>query len=178
MTVTPWGDVDTHSHNWDERTFLLAKACKGPKVLELGAGRAVARFYFQREPGFSYTATDVTLNENIDQVIDLNEKNFFNLGNQHFDSAMLSGVLEYVDDLPSTFTFLFGYADELVFSYVPASHDLSVAELKYRIEQGWHSHYSVRTLIDLFAYRGQVVDYLGLWHKQHLLLKVSLGARK
>lgn len=166
--VHRWRSLEDHDPHWDARTIVVANAVRGPRVIEFGAGRCTARETLVAK-GMYYYATDAFPSGLCDRVVDLNWEELPTL--PRFDSALMSGVLEYVSDLPRCFEWLRSVADELVFTYVPAAQDLSLDEFGAR-SRYWHSHYSIRGLVDALANTGASTALLGQWNEHAVIRAV------
>lgn len=160
-----WEDPAKHSQAWAERSLRLAALVSGPAVIEFGAGQQVVRQSLI-DRGLTYVATDLTMRDGIAYEVDLNSETLAPI--PHFDSAILSGVLEYVRDVPRVFNYLKESVNEVVFSYALAPHDLTVADLQTRTKNLWRSHYSLRGLCDVVASAGANMMLAGTWRSQAL----------
>jgi hypothetical protein len=171
-----WVSVDDHDPKWDTRTLLIASFVKGLSVLELGSGRRIASGYFNSK-GIKYYSGDLVKGEN-DFVVDLNNpppREYFTFdGDETVDCVMLSGVLEYVNNIEEAFRLLKSVSGTIVFSYYIASHDITNEELFVRSEN-WHSHYSLRGLLDLIARIGGSARMVGVYEDRQIILRVDWG---
>ncbi len=146
--------------NWDERTKILAKFIKpNSHVIEFGAGnKSLLRFL---PPNCVYSSSDIVKRYPDTLVCDLNESINFDL--VAFNTAIFSGVLEYVYSIDNVFGQLSGKIENVILSYACA--DISGAN---RLKQGWLSDYRKEDLEIIFKkYNYKVEDYRE-WNKQSI----------
>lgn len=153
-----WKKPEQLFKDWNERTKLLASMVEpGAGVIEFGAGNMALIKYLPT--GCQYTPSDIVQRNPKFLKCDLNEPISFDLSG--FDTAVLSGVLEYVYDIDNVFSQFPIELRNVVLSY--SCNDISSAN---RLENGWLSDYSrkeLETIFDKYNYR--VVDYVE-WRKQ------------
>lgn len=146
--------------DWDERTQILAGFIKpGANIIEFGAGKMAIKKFLPSN--CVYTASDI--HKRADDVIicDLNNKISIDL--TKYDTAVFSGVLEYVYDLESVFYQLADSIQNVVISY--ACSDISIAN---RLKKGWLSDYSKKDLETIFEkYQYEVIEYRE-WRNQSI----------
>lgn len=154
-------EKSTELHDiWDERTKLLAKLIEpNSHVIEFGAGnKSLFRFL---PPHCVYSSSDIVKRYPDTLVCDLNESINFDLTT--FNTAIFSGVLEYVYSIDNVFEQLSGKIENVVLSYACA--DISEAN---RLKQGWLSDYRKEDLEIIFKkYNYKVEDYRE-WNKQSI----------
>lgn len=162
-----WEDAAAYD-DWDERTRLIASLIRpGSSVIEFGAGRRQLEQYL--DPSCSYVPSDLVSRGPGTIVLDLNRRPLPDLG-RRFDVAVLAGVLEYIQRLPSFAAWLASISDTVIASYTPArSRPRSLRRLCERYARagaGWVNSYSEEELLDVFARDGlqpvEVVD----WHTE------------
>lgn len=138
--------------NWNERTEIIASMLKPNSVIiEFGAGALSLKELIPKT--CSYTASDIVSRTPGVLVCDLNENIPFEL--EPFDTAVFSGVLEYVFDMDKVFYQLNNSIDNIILSY--ACKEISNAN---RLRNGWLSDYSRLELETIFKkYDYQVIDY-------------------
>jgi len=160
-----WVDAATYD-DWDERTRLIASLVSpGSSVIEFGAGRRLLEQYL--DPSCTYVPSDLVSRGPGTIVLDLNRRPLPDLG-RRFDVAVLAGVLEYIQRLPSFAAWLASISDTIIASYTPAkSRPRSLRRLREqyaRAGAGWVNSYSEEELLEVFARSGlqpaEVVD----WH--------------
>lgn len=145
---------------WNERTSILATMVKSKTILiEFGAGNMSLKKMLPE--GCSYTPSDIYARTPEILVCDLNENIPFDL--TKYDTAVFSGVLEYVYDVDKVFRQLSNSIDNIVLSY--ACSDISKAN---RLKSGWLSDYSKLELEVIFEkYDYQIVEYKE-WRNQSI----------
>lgn len=150
--IERWKKSSELHENWNERTKILASMVQpNSTVIEFGAGALSLKELISKT--CSYTASDIVSRAPGVLVCDLNESIPFEL--THFDTAIFSGVLEYVFDLDKLFYQLNNSIDNILLSY--ACKEISNAN---RLRNGWLSDYSRMELETIFKkYDYQVIDY-------------------
>lgn len=153
-----WKKTGELNEDWNERSIILAEMVNsGAKVIEFGAGKMRLKDYLP--PNCEYTPSDIHIRDSRVIYCDLNEDKMIDLKN--FDTAIFSGVLEYVYDLDGLFDKLAPSVKFINLTY--ACSDISGAN---RLKQGWLSDYTNSDLRDIFKRKGfLVVEYLE-WRKQ------------
>ena len=146
--------------DWDERTAILSGLIEpGSKIIEFGAGNMMLKKMLP--PNCTYTPSDIFVRSSDILMCDLNEKISFDL--HQFDTAVFSGVLEYVYNIEKVFEQLAEDVENIVLSYTCA--DVSTAD---RLNRGWLSDYTksdLERIFEKFQYR--VIDYKE-WRKQSI----------
>ena len=146
-------DRNLHS-SWDSRTELMARLVPpNTRVLELGAGRQILRHLLH--PSCTYFALDLVARTPETIVCDLNGRALPDLRWGHFDVAVLSGVLEYIHDVPSFVDWLAAQVRICIASYCchyphkSATGDLIRRNL--RLQGGWVNSLTEQDLVRLFT---------------------------
>ncbi len=155
-----WSKPEELYVDWDERTAILGKLInQGAKVIEFGAGNmALKRFL---PPNCSYTPSDIYKKNEEILVCDLNYE--INLDLSKYDTAVFSGVLEYVYDIDGVFRQLEKSVKNVILSY--ACSDISNAD---RLKRGWLSDYEKIELESVFwKYNYEITNYKE-WRNQSL----------
>ena len=149
-----WSRAGSLQANWDERTLMMAAYIQaGASVIEFGAGAQVLRAALPA--GCRYQPSDLVARTPDTLVCDLNS-GYPDLGG-HRDVAVLSGVLEYIKDLPGLFHWLCGRVDKVIFSYATFNHTPS---LLARRKNGWSNDLSEEELLRIVlsaGFQGRVV---------------------
>ncbi len=155
-----WKQTEELYVDWNQRTEILASMIpQGANIIEFGAGNMALKNYLP--PDCSYTPSDIYARTPEILVCDLNENIPFNL--TKYDTAVFSGVFEYVYDVEKVFRQLSEIIDNVVLSY--ACRDISKAN---RLKSGWLSDYSKKELIAIFEkFDYQIVEY-NEWRNQSL----------
>lgn len=160
-----WSQPDSLAVGWDERVRHLAEFIPADsRVIEFGAGHMALRRFLPT--GCTYTATDLVARDDQCEVYDLNADRLQPITNQ--DVAFLSGVLEYVHDVPRCIDHLTACGvSTWVLSY--AARDRSWWRLRViRRALGWVNDYSTAELEALFSSRGFRLDATKIWKGQRL----------
>lgn len=146
--------------DWDERTNILAGMIEpGSRIIEFGAGNRSLKNNLPTN--CTYTASDIWARIPDYLVCDLNENIEFEITN--FNTAVFSGVFEYVYDIDKVFEQLSPAIDHIILSY--SCSDISNAD---RLNNGWLSDYSKGELECIFAkFKYKIVEYKE-WRKQSL----------
>ncbi|WP_380751079.1 methyltransferase domain-containing protein [Salinimicrobium flavum] len=155
-----WKKTGELNEDWNERSIILAEMVNsGAKVIEFGAGKMRLKDYLP--PNCEYTPSDIHIRDSRVIYCDLNEDKMIDLEN--YDTAIFSGVLEYVYDLDNLFEKLAKSLKYINLTYACA--DISGAN---RLKQGWLSDYTNSDLRDIFERKGfKVMEYLE-WRKQSI----------
>lgn len=154
-----WSKDDVIHHNWQERTLLLANYIKdGSKVIEFGAGNAVLQNTLNNT--ITYQPVDILKRKENYLTCDLN-KYPLSIDLTPYDTAVFSGVLEYVYDLDPLLNALSQSINYLILSY--ACSDICKQD---RLPNGWLSDYTTHQLDSLFnKYSYKIVDQ-DIWKEQ------------
>lgn len=155
-----WKQKEELYLEWDQRTVILASMISpGTNIIEFGAGNMALKNHLP--PECSYTPSDLYKRHEGILKCDLNVGIEFSLAS--YDTAVFSGVLEYVYDVDKVFRQLSSSITKVVLSY--ACTDISNAD---RLRSGWLSDYSKKDLETIFKkYNYQIVEYEE-WRKQSI----------
>ncbi|MFN4762851.1 class I SAM-dependent methyltransferase [Gillisia sp. Q332] len=165
-----WNKPDQLFEDWNERTGILASMVRsGSVVIEFGAGNMALKSLLPQ--GCRYTPSDIVKRNPDFLKCDLNEEIPFDLS--AYDTAVLSGVLEYVYDIDNVFKQFPENMKNILLSY--SCKDISHAN---RLENGWLSDYSKKEMDAVFEkYDYQIVEYKE-WRNQSLFsLRKALKKR-
>lgn len=162
-TAEYWAALENHSEHWDKRTKLLVELVgDDTSVFEFGAGRSV--FMSCAKPGIRYGHHDLVARNRDTQVFDLNIRPLPVI--QGYQTAVFSGVLEYVVDLESFFNWLAEYFQIVVCSYATRER---TGTLRERHAAGWQNHLKENDLMALLNQIGfQCVQKAYYQHDQVL----------
>lgn len=157
-------DINRWKHNselfsdWDERTLILGSYIPlESNVIEFGAGNMVLKTLNFK----SYTPTDIVKRNQEMLVCNLNEPITLDL--THYDSAVFSGVLEYVYDIENVFQQLCQPINQVTLSYCCSD----IVTLS-RNKNGWLSDFTKNQLEEIFEkYNYKIEDY-SQWRNQSL----------
>jgi hypothetical protein len=158
--INRWEENRNLYKDWDERTAILGSLVENDaSVIEFGAGNKSLRKYI---PGNCfYTPTDIVRRSSDFLICDLNETIDIDLSN--YDTAVFSGVLEYVYDIDKVFEQLPDNIRTVLLSY--SCKDISQAN---RLENGWLSDYSSEELEEIFLSHQYILKDLKLWRNQSI----------
>lgn len=158
--IKRWEENRNLFKDWNERTAILGSFVKhNSRVVEFGAGNKSLEKYI---PGNCfYTPTDIVKRSSDFLICDLNETIDVDLSN--YDTAVFSGVLEYVYDIDKVFEQLPDNIKTVLLSY--SCSDISQAN---RLENGWLSDYSSKVLEGIFLDHQYSVQDLKLWRNQSI----------
>ncbi len=162
-----WKQTEELFVDWNQRTAILASMItQEANIIEFGAGNMALKNHLP--PDCSYTPSDIYKRSEGMLECDLNSRIEFEL--EPYDTAVFSGVFEYVYDMDKVFQQLSDSIDNVVLSY--ACSDISNAN---RLKSGWLSDYSKKELEDIFEkYSYQIVEYKE-WRNQSIFnLRKSL----
>lgn len=163
--IERWSQASSLMHDWDERTALMGMMVPaGSSVIEFGAGRLVLPKYLKG--GCSYQPVDLVARSDETIAFDLNASSYPELP-QHYDFAVFSGVLEYVNDIPRLFRWLTEVADNVVFSYAVTDY---LADPVTRCGNGWINSLSNIELLDILRKSGMQVQSSERWREQIIYL--------
>jgi len=168
-----WADPRNLYASWDPRNKQLAALVpNNSRVIEFGAGRRILERYL--DPSCSYVPFDIIDRGPGTIVCDLNQRPLPDLGANNYDVAVLSGVLEYVRDVPSVLDWLTKYVTVCVLTYAPAKvtgySPGALLERVGRLRHGWMNSYREEELRSLFRERGfELVDEED-WEEQRLFV--------
>ncbi len=166
-----WADSDNLFASWEPRNKQLAALVpKNTRVIEFGAGKRVLERYL--DPSCTYVPSDVVDRGPGTILCDLNERPLPSLDG--YDVAVLSGVLEYVRDVPSMLDWLTQLVGVCVLTYAPAKANgyspRALLDRFTRLRHGWMNNYREDELRSLFHERGFELTHGEDWEQQRLLV--------
>lgn len=155
-----WKNSRALDASWNERTYIMASFIKpGSKIIEFGAGNMSLKTRLPK--GCVYQASDIISRHPGIIECDLNKGIHIDLS--EYDTAIFSGVLEYVYNIENVVAQITGNIENIVLSY--ACSDISNAP---RLDRGWLSDYTKAELEDIFKlYDYEVLDYKE-WRNQSI----------
>ncbi len=155
-----WKNDRELSENWNERIELMAGMVpENARVIEFGAGKMALKKYLPSN--CEYQGADIIKRSPEMLVCDLNEGIGFSLA--AYDTAVFSGVLEYVYDIDKVFELLNEKIGLIILSY--ACED---AFSENRERKGWLSDYKKEELEAVFQkYDYKIRDYRE-WRRQSI----------
>lgn len=149
----------TFTANWDERTQLLADMIPhdAQSIIEFGVGNGSLREMLKDHQ--TYTPCDLTSRGSDTIVFDFNEPPYPEI--PRHDVAVLSGVFEYIVDLPFVVEFICSLTDQIICSYVENTKGKANTN-------GWCNTHSQNQFQQLFTVNGFTIVEKDLWGKQVL----------
>ncbi len=162
-----WEDLTNFDELWDERTQLIAGMIPaGSNVIEFGAGRRQLEKWLDKT--CSYYPSDLVDRGPGTLVLDLNQRPSPDLTHLCLDYAVFGGVLEYLQDLPATLTWLATQVPNCIVSYECAETSPgSLSRMKEhfrRLRYGWVNTFSAKELEEAFGQVGYKKTNAVSWH--------------
>lgn len=159
--IDRWKKETVFHRNWEDRTLKLASfVADSSNVIEFGAGHSPLPNFFKNR--VKYQAADI-VQRNPDMLIcDLNIRPI-QLSLEPYDTAIFSGVLEYVYDINTLFEVLEKNISQVIFSY--ACSDIC---RENRLLNGWLSDYTLAELKEVFTQTNYAILNEELWKDQTL----------
>lgn len=155
-----WKQNDVLHENWNERTAILADFINPQsKIIEFGAGNMYLKDYLKPA---NYTPTDIVKRFDETILCNLNETIYIDLSK--YQTAVFSGVLEYVHDIDKIFNQLNEFAvKQIVLSYCCSDINTASRELN-----GWFSDLTKKEIESVFEkYKYNILDYKE-WNEQSI----------
>ena len=149
--INRWKNSNELFEDWDQRTSILGNyIAPGSKVIEFGSGNMSLKKMLPKN--CTYTPSDIVKRTEETIVCDLNEPISFDLS--FYNTAVFSGVFEYVYDIDTVFKQLEKHIPHIILSY--ACNDICTHN---RLINGWLSEFTEKQLLDIFAkYSYDVID--------------------
>ena len=149
--INRWKNSNELFEDWDQRTSILGNyITPGSKVIEFGSGNMSLKKMLPKK--CTYTPSDIVKRTEETIVCDLNEPISFDLS--LYNTAVFSGVFEYVYDIDTVFKQLEKHIPHIILSY--ACSDICTHN---RLINGWLSDFTEKQLLDIFAkYSYDVID--------------------
>ena len=140
--INRWKNSNELFEDWNERTSILGSfITPGTKVIEFGSGNMSLKA--ELPENCTYTPSDIVKRTEETIVCDLNQPISFDLS--IYDTAVFSGVFEYVYDVDAVFKQLEKHVDHLILSY--ACSDICTHN---RLVNGWLSDFTQSQLLEIF----------------------------
>lgn len=161
-----WSNDKSLMPAWNMRSELIAKLVpENSTVFEFGAGAGVLQQHLSSS--CTYQKSDLVDRDGETVLFDLNAENLLPITG--FDTAVLSGVLEYIHDVPRTIDFLAANFKRVLLSY--ACVDKNSAD---RRSHGWVNDYTISELVSYFKDLGFGLYNYRKWKTQTILCLVKL----
>jgi len=164
--IERWSVKKELSIDWNERTAILGNfITPNAAIIEFGAGSMFLKDHLNNYK--SYMPSDIIKRFPETLVCDLNEPLTLDL--TAYDTAVFSGVLEYVYDIEALFQQI-NCINQVVLSYC-CSDVMKVS----REANGWLSDYTTSELEAMFGKNGYKIEHYQEWKKQSLynLIKIK-----
>ena len=178
-----WEFADSYSEDWKQRAVKLMDLFKTHEfdegsqyqVVEYGCGAyAPVNTLFNGKNGFEVSKFDIKAWDEQTRVIDLNSANVL-LPTTNI--SVFSGVLEYLNDVPSILSKAISASDYLLVSYAFLPSALFLDEGKFlnainnrAVSNGWRNHFTNKDLVEIISTIG-VISAIDVWNnKQSLFL--------
>jgi hypothetical protein len=130
-----WRHTATQPPSWDERNVIIASLIPpASRVIDIGAGFQSLRFLLQ---DCLYQPCDVVVSTSDTWYIDFNRGIYPSPPDELFDVVVLSGVLEYAQDLGELLQRTSEYGRLTLASYASRKPNETIT---MREEQGWFNH--------------------------------------
>lgn len=179
-----WEFADSYSENWKQRAVKLMDLFKTHEfdedsqyqVVEYGCG-AYAPFntLFNGKNGFEVSKYDIKAWDEQTRVIDLNSANVL-LPTTNI--SVFSGVLEYLNDVPSILSKAIRASDYLLVSYAFLPSALFLDERKFlnainnrAVSNGWRNHFTNKDLVEIISTIG-VISAIDVWNNNQSLFLI------
>ena len=138
-----WKNSNELFEDWNQRTSILGNyITPGSKVIEFGSGNMSLKKMLPEN--CTYTPSDIVKRTEETIVCDLNGPIYFDLS--FYNTAVFSGVFEYVYDIDTVFKQLENHIPHIILSY--ACSDICTHN---RLINGWLSDFTEKQLLDIFA---------------------------
>ena len=149
--INRWKNSNELFEDWNQRTSILGNyITPGSKVIEFGSGNMSLKKMLPEN--CVYTPSDIVKRTEETIVCDLNRPIYFDLS--FYNTAVFSGVFEYVYDIDTVFKQLEKHIPHIILSY--ACSDICTHN---RLINGWLSEFTEKQLLDIFAkYSYDVID--------------------
>jgi hypothetical protein len=154
-----WFKTENLKSDWDSRTILISKLIdENSKVIEFGAGRLVLKKYLHGS--CSYTPSDIVDRGDNTIICDLNG-NILPKFDEEFSTAVFSGVLEYVNNVPRLIKHI-SNIKTIIISYAVYPCN------KPSVSNQWVNSYTDEEIIILFKQNGYKCVNTDKWQKQKI----------
>lgn len=160
-----WKNTEELREDWNERIKIMAQMVpENTNVIEFGAGNMDMKNYLPIS--CRYQGSDIVKRSPEMLVCDLNKEIGFSLA--VYDTAVFSGVMEYVYDIDNVFEQLNGKIKWVILSYACKDNFPENRERK-----GWLSDFTKEGLEKIFEKYGYQIKDLQLWRNQSIFKLVK-----
>jgi hypothetical protein len=159
-----WSKQEELQESWNERTAILGDAVENnARVIEFGAANLFLKDYLSDT--VQYTGADIIARHENMLVCDLNIRPI-SINLQSYDTAVLSGVLEYIYDIDYLFeAFQKAGVQRLLFSYACADFCK-----QNRHHNGWLNDFKKVEIETLLKNAGYLIEEIRTWKGQHVFI--------
>jgi len=158
-----WETTNSLKSDWDGRTKIMSKyIVDNTKVIEFGAGRLVLSNLIPKN--CVYTPSDIVDRGKGTIVLDLNKSPLLMF--DHYDYAVFSGVLEYVNNVPLLIKHLSEYIDSFILSYATVGK----YNTRNKKRNGWVNNYSEKEIIQILEQNNYVLTKKTAWRRQSIFV--------
>jgi hypothetical protein len=166
-----WSDLRSIEGSWEPRTRLIASFVPAKsRVIEFGAGTRRLENYL--DPSCHYVPSDIVDRGPGTFICDLNSRPLPALDD--YDTAVLIGVLEYLQDVPAVLDWLLRSISHCAVTYVCARTEPSrlagLQDALTRVRMGWMNSYREQDLVSLFQARGFARVKEATWNNNRVFL--------
>ena len=159
-----WTEIESGSTAWESRTEMIGSMISpGSSVIEFGAGSLSLKSFIPAS--CTYTPSDLVDRGESTIVCDLNAE--FLPEFKHYDAAVFSGVLEYVNNVPRLINHLSNNTDEIIASYAVCHKTGPIEKLRRRM-LGWVNDFSAGELQNIFSSAGYRCEESTTWNEQSI----------
>jgi len=145
---------------YDERNKLIAQfILEDTTILDLGCGNSSLKMYLPK--GCKYQGCDIVKREESTIVCDFNLNEYPPI--KQYDYVVCSGLIEYINDVPSFLNKLPLYAEQFIFSYAQ-----KISSIEGRIEQDWVNHYTTAEFAELLVTLNYRIKFIETWKNQKI----------
>ena len=156
-----WSKDQVFYDDWNERSHILGSyVADGSRVIEFGAGKGVLENYFNKT--ITYQPVDIVQRTPNFLVCDLN-KIPLSISLAAYNTAIFSGVLEYVYDIEVLFEQFSTQIPHMILSY--SCSDICKQN---RLTNGWLSDYTLADLKTIFKKYNYKINREQHWKDQTL----------
>jgi len=153
-----WEPIGAIKKKWANRTIKMSKFIPpNSKIIEFGAGKMVIKEHLPEN--CNYTPSDIVDRGFGTFVCDLNSPDLPVF--DQYDYCVISGVLEYINDVPKLIKHLSTSIDYFIISYATAKEG-NIAKRG----NGWVNSYTENDIIKVFKNNGYVLSDKENWSKQ------------
>ena len=152
-----WKEIEYFDETWKKRIGRMAQLIDrhAKSVADLGCGRCWLKEVLP--PGIKYIGVDYQPRECADTLVcDFNAGQFPNI---KADVVFCSGILEYLEDLPTFVQNICQITNQIIWSYCSTDY---IADIRTRGYRGWKNHFSSLDVISMFLEQGPVLTDINL----------------